>query len=116
MGLIELLTATFLSTMSQSHSPPLRSPSPPSIRPINNPFTQEETTFLQTYLPAFRAYHNTLLQRAEGQRKVKNTKGSQKDWVLQNVFQPFLEKFHVSLTSRVNLDDQASSIFQENCL
>jgi hypothetical protein len=86
----------------------------PSHLPLRNtPFTQEETTFLRTYLEAFRAYHETLLQKAEGQRKVKNTKGSQKDWVLQNVFQPFLKQFHGGSTSEPNLDNLRKVYFQQ---
>jgi hypothetical protein len=85
---------------SASHSP-VRSPSP---RPSTHPkkLTEEEINFLRTYLPAFHAHCATLLQKAEGQRKVKNTKGDKKLWILQTVFQPFLKKFDADSP---NLDD-----------
>lgn len=90
---------------SASHSP-LRSPSPhPSTHRKNLKLTGEEINFLRTYLPAFRAHCATLLQRAEGQRKVKNTKGGKKDWVLQTVFQPFLKKFDADTPLGPNLND-----------
>jgi hypothetical protein len=79
----------------------------PSPHPLTRPekFTEDETAFLQTYLQAFQAHCATLLQRAEGQRKVKNTKGSKKDWVLHNVFQPFLKRFDSDSPSGPNLCD-----------
>jgi hypothetical protein len=89
------------------HSPlhsPLRPPSP-CLSNHPKKLTADEIAFLRTYLPAFRAYCTTLLQRAEGQRKVKKTKGSKKDWILQTVFRLFVKKFDADSPSGPNLDD-----------
>ena len=56
-------------------------------------FTDAESTFLKTFLPAFHAYYATLLLKAEGERKVKKVKGCQKEWVLQEVFPLFVKQF-----------------------
>jgi len=91
------------------------SPSPP-LTQLKPRFTEEESAFLQTYLPAFHAHCTTLLQRAEGQRKVKNTKGDKRGWILQTVFQPFLKKFDADSPSGPNLDDLRGVHISKNVL
>lgn len=68
-------------------------------------FTNAESTFLKTFLPAFCAHHTNLLGKAEGQRKVKRIKGRQSEWVLQEVFPLFVKQFCADSPSGPKLDD-----------
>jgi hypothetical protein len=68
-------------------------------------FTDAESTFLKTFLPAFHAYYANLLVKAEGQRKVKKIKGRQREWVLQKVFPLFVKQFDADSPSGPKLDD-----------
>jgi len=68
-------------------------------------FNDAQSTFLKTFLPAFRAHYDNLLLKAEGQRKVKKIKGFQKAWVLQEVFPLFVKQFGADSPSGPKLDD-----------
>ena len=68
-------------------------------------FNHAESTFLHTFLPAFRAHYSSLLVKAEGERKVKKIKGRQKEWVLQEVFPLFVKEFGADSPSEPKLGD-----------
>jgi hypothetical protein len=74
------------------------------VRPEKERFTTDETTFLKSHLPRYHAFCASLLEKAEGPRRVKNTKGCKKEWIKENVVAEFVKKFEADSPSGPNLN------------
>ena len=64
---------------------------PQPQRPERGKFSNEETNFLKTHLPAYEALCYQLAEKATGSRGT--VKGQKKDWVLSKVFPIFVKEF-----------------------
>jgi hypothetical protein len=74
-----------------SEDPPAMNPQ--TERPEQGKFSNEETNFLKTHLPAYEALCHQLAKQATGPRGTGSVKGCKKDWIISKVFSEFVKHF-----------------------
>jgi len=62
-------------------------------RPEQGKFSEDETNFLKTHLPAYGALCHQLGEHATGPRGTGSVKGCKTDWVISKVFPEFVKQF-----------------------
>jgi len=79
-------------------------PSPPTSRPDQGTFRNEEQDFLKSFLPQYCSLLEDLSKVACGPRGLRGTKGRKKDWVIKTVFPKFVSHFDSAGANGPNLD------------
>ncbi|KAF9529562.1 hypothetical protein CPB83DRAFT_893376 [Crepidotus variabilis] len=85
---------------------------PPAARPNQGKFSKAESTFLDSYLPAFNEYCQSLREKAAGPRMVKGVKGDKKDWILTHVKPKYIQHFNSNGSDGPNLDSLEEKIIR----